>query len=55
MRRECIILLALTTLMGCSSPSDVSTGQSPSQPSQTTQSAQQNDECPDGIIDWENV
>ena len=55
MRRECIILLALTTLMGCSSQSDVSTGQSPSQPAQTTQSAQQNDECPDGIIDWVDV
>ena len=55
MRRECIILLALTTLMGCSSPSDVSTGQSPSQPAQTTQSAQQNDECPDGVIDWVDV
>ncbi|RLQ92229.1 hypothetical protein [Planomicrobium sp. Y74] len=52
MRRKFVVFLAIATLTGCSSPSETSKGQSPSLPSQTTQSPQQNSECPDGIIDW---
>lgn len=48
MKRNFFVLMTLAILSGCSSPSE----EKSAQPAQTPQSAQQNKECPEGMIDW---
>lgn len=52
MTRKFLILMNIGILAGCSSPMEESSEEKAVQPAETTQSAQQNNECPDGIIDW---